>query len=391
MQADGHKITLRHISNGAGVPKMDGRRILNRVPLVFMAILTSGILLVTGCADSPSITSITTPPQPAEELTIYNWDGGLPQAILDAFTTEYGVAINYQTFVNYEEAVANIESGNVYDVVMLDSTYIAELLRSGRLTELNPSNVPNLRNISVNFRDLIYDPGNRHSIPYSWGTTGLVVRSDLLGKPVSSWSDLWAGEIGKVGIWHDPRSMISLTLRQLGYSVNSHNPVELEAALERLLELKPRAVFLEQFDPWTSAPVLDSGQITIALGWAYDALAGQELNSAIDFIIPQEGTLLWLETMVIPANSPNQYTAELFIDFMLRPEIAGQFVNEMYYAVANDPAEEFIDPAILNNPIVYPTNDVLANAELLLPLSDEAQQLYDEIWKRFMDAPIRMQ
>lgn len=364
---------------------------MNRVPLVFMAILTIGVLLVTSCAAPPSTTSSPTPPQPAKELTIYNWEGGLPQAILDAFTEEYGVAINYQSFVNSEEAVANVKAGNVYDVVMMDSTYIAELLTSGRLTELNPSNVPNLRNISANFRDLIYDPGNRYSVPYSWGTTGLVVRSDLFGKSVSSWNDLWEGEIGQVGIWDDPRSMISLTLCQLGYSVNSDKPEELEAALERLLELKQRAVFLEQFDPWTSAPVLDSGQITIALGWAYDALAGQELNSAIDYVIPQEGTLLWLETMVIPANSPNQYTAELFINFMLRPEITGQFVNEMYYAVANDPAEEFIDPAILSNPIVYPTNDMLANAELLLPLSNETQQLYDEIWKRYMDAPIGLQ
>jgi spermidine/putrescine transport system substrate-binding protein len=360
---------------------------MNRFPAVFLAILTIGILLIAGCASEPVIAPTATPPALAKELTIYNWEGGLPQAILDAFTAEYGVTINYQSFVNYQESVANIESGEVYDVVMLDSTFIALLTGKGLLAEFNLSNIPNIRNISINFRDLIYDPGNRYSVPYSWGTTGLLVRTDLYGKPVSSWNDLWEGEIGQVGIWEDPRSMISLTLRQLGYSVNSDDPAELDKALERLLELKQRAVFLEQFDPWTSAPVLDSGDITIALAWAYDALAGRELNPAIEYIIPQEGTLLWLETMVIPANSPNQHTAELFINFMLRPEVAGQFVNEMYFAVANDPAKEFVDPEILNDPVVYPSNEVLANAELMLPLSEETGQLYDEIWRRFLDAP----
>ena len=141
------------------------------------------------------------------------------------------------------------------------------------------------------------------------------------------------------------------------------------------------------FRSWTSAPELDSGRVTIALGWAYDGLAGRDLNPAIEYVLPNEGTLLWLEDLVIPANSPNKATAELFINFMLRPEIAAQFSNETFYAVTVEPANDIIDPAILNDPIVYPSDDMLVNAELTLPLSAEAKALYDDIWRRFMEAP----
>ncbi|MBK8136494.1 MAG: spermidine/putrescine ABC transporter substrate-binding protein [Chloroflexi bacterium] len=351
-----------------------------------LCIALYAFLLLTGCSTAPAVAPTPTPPPLASTITLHNWDGGMPQSILDAFTAEYGVAVEYLPYAVYEEAQSNLEAGTPIDVLFVGTDVIAETLSKGLLAELDPSNLPNLRNVSVNFRDLSFDPGNRHSIPLGWGTTGLVVRSDLFGRPVTSWRDLWEGETGQIGIWDDRRSIIGLTLRSLGYSVNSEDPDELEAALERMLELRPRALFMEQFDPWTSAPEMDSGRIVIALGWAYDGLAGRDLNPNIEYVIPQEGTLLWLENMVIPANSPNKATAELFINFMLRPEIAAQYVNETYYAVANEAAKAFVDPAILDDPIVYPTAEQLVNAELMLPLSAEARMLYDSVWDRFLAA-----
>ncbi len=353
----------------------------------FCISIIMSVFVLIGCSSTPAVPPTPTQPPLAKELIIHNWDGGMPQPILDAFTAEYGVAINYQPYASYAEAYANLEAGKVYDVAFLGNDFIGQSLGTGLLAELNLSNIPNLRNVAVNFRDLAYDPGNHHSIPYAWGTTGLVVRTDLFGKPVTSWNDLWEAEDGRAGIWDDRRSMIGLTLRSLGYSSNTDKSEELEAALNRLLELKPRVLFMEQFDPWTSVPELDSGRITIALGWAYDGRAGRDLNPAIEYVIPNEGTLLWLENMVIPANSPNKSTAELFINFMLRPEIAGQYVNGTFYAVSVELAENFIDPGILNDTIIYPTDEMLVNAELALPLSPEAKALYDDVWQRFMEAP----
>lgn len=359
---------------------------MQRTPALLRTALYA-FLLLSGCTTAPETAPLSTPLPLASSLTLHNWDGGMPQSILDAFTAEYGVAIEYLPYAVYEEAQRNLEAGTPIDVLFVGTDVIAQTLNQGLLAELDLSNIPNLRNISVNFRDLSFDPGNRHSIPLGWGTTGLVVRTDLFGRPVTSWRDLWAGETGQIGIWDDRRSLIGLTLRSLGYSANSQNPAELEAALERMLDLRPRALFMEQFDPWTSAGEMDSGRIVIALGWAYDGLAGRDLNPSIEYVIPREGTLLWLENMVIPANSPNKTTAELFINFMLRPEIAAQYVNETYYAVANEAAKAFVDPAILNDPVVYPTADLLVNAELMLPLSPEALLLYDSVWDRFLAAP----
>lgn len=345
------------------------------------------LLLLAGCVPSSATPSPTAQISVAEEIVIYGWDGGVPQAILDDFTEEFGINIKYRTFTSYAEASESIQAGEVYDVVFLGTDYVGQLIEQGDLTELTLSNIANLRNVAINFRDLSFDPGNRYSVPYSWGTTGLVVRKDLFAKEVISWNDLWEAEVNQAGIWDDQRSMIGLTLRSLGYSANTDKPEELEAALKRLIELKERALFMEEFDPWTSAAELASGRISIALGWAYDAMAGRELNSEIDYVIPQEGTLLWLESLVIPVTSTNQAGGELFINYMLRPEVAAQFVNETFFAVTIEAASKAIDADILSDPVVYPTDEMLVNAEIVFPLSPESKELYDDVWRRFMDAP----
>jgi spermidine/putrescine transport system substrate-binding protein len=344
------------------------------------------MLIVVGCSRAPALPPTSTSPPLASVLTLYNWEDGMPQSVLDAFTEAYGVAINYVPYVSYEEMERSLKAGEVYDVVFTNNIFIGESMGNEMLAELNLDNIPNISELAVDFRALGFDPGNRYSIPYTWGTTGLLVRTDLFPHTVTTWNDLWAAEPGRAGIWDDSRTLIGLALRSLGYSANTDDPAELEAALAHLLELKQRAVFLESFDPWTSAPALDSGQVTIAFGWAFDALAGRDLNPAIEYVIPDDGTLLWLENMVVPANSPNQYTAEVFINFMLRPDIAGNYANQMYYAVSVEAADEFIDPAIRGDPAVYPTNEQLDNAELLMPLPADVSALYADVWQRFMAA-----
>lgn len=369
------------------------RNILKKEPSVrilnirFSHWIVVSLLALTGCASTSATPLSTATATSAESIVIYGWDDGLPQSILDSFTEEFGVKTDYQTFISYDQAADDIEAERPYDVVFLGTDYVGQLIEMGLLAELNLSNIPNMRSIAISFRDLSFDPDNRYSVPYSWGTTGLVVRKDLFGKQVISWNDLWGAEINQAGIWDDQRSMIGLALRSLGYSANTDNPEELEAALQRLIELKGRALFLEEFDPWTSAGELASGRISIALGWAYDALAGRELSSEIEYVIPQEGTLLWLESLVIPVSRTNQPGAELFINYLLRPEVAAQIVNETFFAVTVEAASETIDPDILSDPVVHPTDEMLVNAEIVFPLSLEVKELYNEIWRRFMDAP----
>ena len=355
------------------------RRLLSAMVVTLVA------SLLAGCgASTPSPTP--TPPPLASELDFYDWAGYMPQSVLDAFTAEYGVKVNYVVYESQEDAEANMRAGKVYDVVVMGIDFIPRLVADGLLAEIDRRNVPNLKNISANFRDLTYDPGNKYSVLYEWSTTGLVYRTDLIKEPITRWTDLWNPRYaGKVGVWAIPRSMIGIALKSLGYSINSENPAELEAALKRLIQLKSNAFFLD-LNLATSAPVLESGQAALVYGWPYDIMEARKGNAPISYVLPEEGTLLWGDNLVIPANSPNKYTAELFVNFILRPDISAKIVNEIVTATANEAARPFIDPQILNDPVIFPPDDALKNAEIILPLSPAGQKLYDDIWERFMAA-----
>ena len=355
---------------------------------IIFSLLT--MTLLTACiSPTPPPTLAPTANPLAQEIIFYSWAEDVRQSVLDMFTEEYGVKVKYVGYESQEEAIANIQDGQIYDVVLMESRFIPQLTKENLLAELDQRNLSNSKNLSPNFRDLAYDPGSRYSIPNSWGTTGLVVRNDLIAKPVTRWADLWDPQYaGKVGLWMDePREVISLTLKSLGYSANSENPAELEETLTRLLELKPNIIALEDSNFATPNGKLANGQVVISMGYAGNAYEAAENNLAVNYILPQDGALLWNDTLIIPANSPNKFTAELFLNFLMRAEINAIVVNENIFPTPNEAAYEFIDPEILNNPLIYPPNEDLVNAELILPLSPEGQRLYDEIWERFSTAP----
>jgi spermidine/putrescine-binding protein len=152
-----------------------------------------------------------------------------------------------------------------------------------------------------------------------------------------------------------------------------------------LIALKPGLRFLDEFDPGSATPALASGEVAIAMGYTIDFLDSKELGLPVEYILPEEGLLIWGDSFVIPANSPNQYTAELFINYLLRPEVSAEIVNQNHISSTNEAANPFIDPQIFNDPSVYPGDQVLKKAEVILPLSVEGQKLYDEIWTSFME------
>jgi spermidine/putrescine transport system substrate-binding protein len=348
--------------------------------------IISVFIMLAGCSPAATPEAAPTSPPLAEELIFYDWEEDMPQSVLDAFTGEYGIAVNYITYETQEDALENIAAGEVYDVVVIDNDFVPRLTEQGLLAEIDHRNVPNFKNISANFRDLAYDPENNHAVPFNWGTTGLVIRSDLLAKPVTRWADLWQlAEIGKIGMRDEPRDPLGVALKALGYPVNTEDPQKLEAAYQHLLKIQPRIVIVDSYAE-DAIPLLESGEIVSLVGWAEDALAGQEVNQDINYILPEEGPMLWGDNFVIPANSPNKYTAEIFINFLLRPEISAQIVNENYYASANEAARDFIDPEIRDNPVIFPPNEDMVNGEIYMPLSPAAEKLYRETWAKVKQA-----
>jgi spermidine/putrescine transport system substrate-binding protein len=334
-------------------------------------------LLITGCAPKE--------PQIPTELILYNWVDYMPQSVMDAFAEKYGITIKYVAYESQEEVVASIQAGNVYDLVVLGPEFVPQLANENLLRPIDYRQVPNFKNISANFRDLAFDPGNKFSIPFHWGTTGILVRTDLVDRPITSWNDLWDTSFaGKVGVWPIPRSLIPVVLKSLGFSANSEEPAELEKAREKLMQLKSNAVLVSNMES-TVVPMLESGEVEIAYGWAYDASVAQESSAPIEYIIPQEGTILWTDHFFIPANANNPRGAELFLNFILQPEIAAQIVNESYYPMAVDGLGSFVLPELLNNPVIFPDNDQLKKAEITLPIHAERKWIFDEIWTDFME------
>lgn len=315
----------------------------------------------------------------------------MPAELLDRFEKESGIKVNFIAYESQEEAIQNMKDGNVYDIVVLDSQFVPGLIKANMLRPVDYENVPNIKYMSANFRDLIYDPGNHYSIPYNWGTTGLVVRSDLVKEPVKRWEDLWKqADTGKVLLWRGvERQMIGAALKSLGYSANSEDPDQLEQALQKLMQLKANAMFGEDKDETleSSAPVLLSGEAVVAVGWSHDVLEGRVENPAITYVLPEEGAMVWGDNFVITAKSPNHVAAEAFLNYMLQPEISAEITNFNSYPTGNEKAGNFINPSILLDPVVFPKNENLRNAEILLPLSPEGEKLHRQVWERFLAAP----
>jgi spermidine/putrescine transport system substrate-binding protein len=350
---------------------------------VFCGLLLMG--LIHGCENSDA------PKKPssalAKELVLYDWVDDMPRSVLDDFTREYGVKVTYLTFESQEEAVENILQGRIYDVAVLENPFIPSLVAARHLTEIDFRNVPNFKNISANFRDLAIDPGNRCTVPYHYGTTGLLVRTDLIGNAVTRWADLWDPRFaGKVALRLQPRELLSITLLSLGYGQNSEMADEVNAAVDRLIALKQSILWVEVDTPKAVAKLL-SGEAVLLLGWPLDYQEAHGANPAISYILPKEGAPLWSDNYVIPTSSPNSYTAEIFINFLLRPEISARIVNEKNYPTANDAAITLVNPEIRDDPVIFPPLEQLRRAHFYLPLSPAGESLYKQAWDRFLAAP----
>jgi spermidine/putrescine transport system substrate-binding protein len=333
--------------------------------------------LVAGCGAPPN-----------EPLILHDFEGDIPVALLAEFTAETNIPVELVTFEATEEAVANLREGQVYDLVVMENRYIPSLIEEKLLSPIRHYKLANFKNIAVNFRDLVYDPGNRYSVPYTWGTTAMLARTDLVAEPVTRWADLWDPRYaGRVAVWRgQPREVIGLTLRSLGYSANEESPEALAKVQERLLELRPNVQFVEDTDPVAATPLLADGSVVITMGYSNDALLSRKEKLPVDYILPDEGALLWGDNYVIPASARQPDKAEQLIDFLLRPENSAKITHANYFATANEAAMQYLEPELASDPALFPPQAAMQRTEIVLPLSAEGEELYARVWDAFLAA-----
>jgi spermidine/putrescine transport system substrate-binding protein len=352
--------------------------------IIAIMLVILGVFGLIACVPNTPDAQNTAPPPLAKSIRFHSWVADVPQEILDRFTTETGVAVEFITYESQDEAMNSLRNGDIFDVVVLNNEYVAVAISENRLTTLDYSLLTNFRNISVNFRDLVYDPQNRHSVPYNWGTFGIVINPEKVTTPVTKWADLWNEEFrGKLVIWNGTRTALGFALKTLGYDPNTINLDELAEAETKLMELRPSVLSFVGASA-DVVPLLTTGDGAIAAGYVGDIFAARSEGVTLEYILPEEGTLLWGDNFVIPVNSPNAYTAHVFVNFLLQPQSAATILEYNYYSSPNEGVAPLVAENLRNDPLIFPPNDVLRDASLLLSLPTDIEARYSAIWDAFV-------
>ena len=329
--------------------------------------------------------------QLADELSVYNWEDYIDEQILRDYEERYGVRIVYDTYASNEDLLTKLQAGaSGYDVIFPSDYMVSQMIELGLLAEIDVSAMPNFANIGAEFKDPPYDPGNRFCTPYQWGMTGIAYRNGRFAEPPSSWAYLFdpakLEELAPDGInvLNDQRELLSAALFYLGYSPNTTDRAELEAARDVILAAKPYWKTFNSEDYYSTLMVSD--EIVLSHAWSGDA--AQAYWATYDeatgegnwlFTVPQEGAVRYQDNVCIPANSKRQATAQHFMNYLMEPEVAAAITNFTFYPSPNEAAKAFIEPDILNNPGIYPPPEVRAKMQWLTDVGD-AIFIYDEMW-----------
>lgn len=315
----------------------------------------------------------------SDVLNVYNYDEYFSETTLEDFEKEYGVDVTLELYDDEEIMVGQVQANPAkYDIVVGSDGVIRDMIGMRLLARLNLENIPNLKNIGEEFQNPAYDPGNSYSIPYMWGTTGIAVNRKHVTETEDSWSILWNPKYkGKMAMLNNSFEVIGAALKYLGYSGSSTNLGELEEARKLLLEQKPLLRGYEECVSMRDEMIAENLWVTHQYS-GEGAFAADE-NENVEYIIPEEGSFLWIDNLAIPKDSPHKYTAEVFLNFILRAEVSADIANYLWYANTNEAAREFTDQEILDEPSIYPSEEVLARCELFEDLG-EAESKYNEIW-----------
>ncbi|SFE86776.1 ABC transporter substrate-binding protein [Alteribacillus iranensis] len=317
--------------------------------LLFLCIVT---LLLTACGDKSESSSAEDSNQElAEELYFFNWGENIDPEILEDFEEEFGVKVIYDTYTSNQELITKLNSDTVdYDVVVPTDYFVEQMAEEGLLQELNMDNLPNFKNISEEFRNPSFDPDNTYSVPYLYGSIGIAYNTEYVDEP-RSWEALWDPAYeGRVTIQETPREGVSMALQMLGYDMNDPSDEELMEAKQKISEVNENILAFDN----TPADKLVSEEVWLAQTYSDQAGTAIAENDKISYLLPEDGGMLWMDNFVVPVSSKNKYTAEVFINYMLRPEVSKKLTDAIPSSNPNKAAQELMSEEESNNPASYP-------------------------------------
>ena len=320
-------------------------------------------------------------------LNVYNWGLYIDDEVMDVnakFTEETGIEVNYKTFESNETMYTQLSTGAVdYDVVFPSDYMVGKMIQEDMLAKLDFSNIPNYQYIDEQYRNLAYDPQNEYSVPYTWGTVGIFYNKKHVDEADLSqgWDILWNKKYeGQIYMFDNPRDAFGIALRKLGYSMNTTDKAEWEAAYQELLRQKPLLqgyfmdLILEKMpmeEGWLAPYYSGDGAIMIY---------GEEGNKDIGYFVPQQGTNFFVDAMCVMKNTQHKKEAEEYINFLCRTDVAKANAEYIGYSTPHTEARKLLDPEVGENPVFYPSQDILKNTEVFLTLPDEINKLQDDLW-----------
>ena len=355
------------------------------------AVLTGGLASnLTGCqkaseTTASAATSAPTASQGSKVVNVYNWTEYISDQVLKDFTAETGIDVIYSTFDSNEAMYAKLKLMNgsgEYDVAFPGTDFVDKMRKEGMLEPLDHAKLTNFGHLGKTFINAAFDPKNKFSIPYLWGSSGIAVNTRRIAKAsLSSWNDLWQPQYqGRVMLMNDIRDVFTMSLLTLGYDGSTKNPEAIKQAYEKLTKLMPNVRTFNSDAP--RMPFME-GETYLGLAWNGEVIMAQDQGMPeLDFVYPKEGAIMWMDNMVIPKNAKNNDNAHKFIDFILRPKYAAMISEEIGYGSPNEAAKKEMPPELANNPIVYPPADLLKHAMFREDVGDEIMALYQQYWDR---------
>ncbi|BAS27928.1 polyamine ABC transporter substrate-binding protein [Limnochorda pilosa] len=319
----------------------------------------------------------------SDELRLYIWSEYIDPAIIESFERETGIKVLIDLYESNEDMLAKLQAGGVsqYDVVVPSDFIVPILIKLGLLQPLDHSKIPNLENLDPQFLNPPFDRANRYTAAYQWGTVGLMYRRDLITSFKGTWSILFDSkqQVGPFVLIDSQREMMAIALKYLGYSANTTDPAQIKAAGELLLQAKKSRYALGFEGGVGGKNKVLAGVATAAVVYNGDAIRATEEDPNVAFVVPDEGSVIWVDSLAVPARAPNPAAAHKFINFILDPRIGAQLSNFNRYATPNAASLPMINPEDRSNSAIYPSPEVMKKLEYILDLGKDLR-LYDEVW-----------
>lgn len=321
-----------------------------------------------------------------KRLNLYNWDTYIGEHTLADFKEASGIETKMDLFADTAELFAKLKEGNPgYDVIVPSDSWIERMVAANMLMPLDHSKIPNMANIDKPFVDAPFDPGRKHTIPYMWGTLGVGYNKSKVEGTPDSWkwlydSDKYGGQVALLG---DAMNVIGIALKYLGYSLNSVDPAEIKKAEELIIANKKN---IKVFADDNGQDLLASGEVTLTQEWNGDIIQVMSEDENLAYVVPQEGSLLWQDTMAIPTGAPHPENAHAFLNFVLDAKAGAHIAETIQYATTNAAAKKLMPAEYLENPAIFPLQATIDKLEASKYLGEEGIKLYNDAWTRIQAA-----